>query len=147
MCRWGDWTRLGTVTILIIPAKGLQRCLNKHADTHTRNRDTPRPLYSFQFSLFFSTLTIPKHFNRHWSILKICTHKWDSLFNFFPHFVDLVSCGNDDAELWSAALLESVIIPSGQSVWHSAVTFRSPPSSPLVRHNSLPPQSTGKAWS
>lgn len=48
-------------------------------------------------------------------------------------------CGNDDAELWSPALLESVIIPSGQSVWHSAVAFQSPPFSPLVRHSSLPP--------
>lgn len=45
----------------------------------------------------------------------------------------------NDADLWSAALLESVIIPSGQSVWHSAVAFQSPPSSPLVRHSSPPP--------
>ncbi len=48
-------------------------------------------------------------------------------------------CGHDDAKLWSAALLESVIILSGQSVWHSAVAFQSPPSSPLVRLSSLPP--------
>lgn len=61
-----------------------------------------------------------------------------SFFNL-SCFLDLMSCGNNDGELWSAALLESVIIPSGQSVWHSAVAFQSPPSSPLVRHSSLPP--------
>lgn len=61
-----------------------------------------------------------------------------SFFNL-SCFLDLMFCGNNDGELWSAALLESVIIPSGQSVWHSAVAFQSPPSSPLVRHSSLPP--------
>lgn len=54
-------------------------------------------------------------------------------------FWGLVYCSNHDVKLWSSALMESVIIPSGQSVWHSAVTFQSPPFSPLVRHISLPP--------
>lgn len=69
----------------------------------------------------------------------------ESCFSKLPCFLSFMCCGNDDAELWSAALLESVIIPSGQSVWHSAVTFQSPPSSPLVRHSSLPPY-TGEGW-
>lgn len=76
-----------------------------------------------------------------WSILKIWLSVSLSLLSFFNHscFLGLMCCGNDDAELWSFDLLESVIIPSGQSVWHSAVAFQSPPSSPLVRHSSLPP--------
>lgn len=44
-----------------------------------------------------------------------------------------------DADLWSAASLESLIISSGQSVWHSAVAFQSPLRSPMERNSSLPP--------
>lgn len=66
-------------------------------------------------------------------------YRSDFFFLNFSCFRHLMCCGNNDAELWSAALLESVIIPSGQSVWHSAVAFQSPPSSPLVRHSALPP--------
>lgn len=49
--------------------------------------------------------------------------------------------GDGGAGLWGAALVESLIIPSGQSVWHSAVTFQSPPprKTPQVRQSSVHP--------
>lgn len=60
-------------------------------------------------------------------------------------FLDLTCCGNDDAQLWSSALLESVIIPSGQSVWHSAVAFQSPPPAPWWGTTPRPPSPPTKA--
>lgn len=46
--------------------------------------------------------------------------------------------GSGDADLWGAAFVESLIIPSGQSVWHSVVTFQPPPP-PKVRLSSRHP--------
>lgn len=81
-----------------------------------------------------------------WELIHIQDLTPDVILFNFSHFLDLMYCGNGDAELWSAALLESVIIPSGQSVWHSAVAFQSPPLQPPGEAQ-LPAPSTGEGWS
>lgn len=114
--------------------------LNKHSGTHIHNMDTAHHLCLFHLGLFFKT-----QFTTHNLVGAGRYSRFQPWCSFFfsniSCFLYLVGCGDESGgtELWSGALLESVIILSGQSVWNSAVAFQSPPPAPPVRHSSLPP--------